>query len=63
MGTGTPPENTERNRVRTITITAPQQEHRIGARSFIQANDWPGANLSTKGSKAIRRLPFGCRKP
>ena len=25
MGTGTPPENTERNRVRPIAISAPQQ--------------------------------------
>ena len=32
MGIGMPPENTERSRVFTITITAPQQAHRIGAR-------------------------------
>jgi len=35
--TGTPPENAEQSRVRTITISAPQQVHRIGARSFILA--------------------------
>ena len=63
MGTGTPPENAEQSRVRTITISAPQQVHRIGARSFTQAIHEPGANFSTKCSKAIRRLQLGCRKP
>jgi hypothetical protein len=63
MGTGTPPENAERSRVCTITITAPQQEHRIGARSFTQAIERPGMNFSTKCSKAIRRLQLGCRNP
>ena len=73
MGNGTLPENSVRIRVFTITITAPQQEHRIGARSFTQAINRPGSNFmsrrdgipmdSTKGSKAIRRLQLGCRKP
>ena len=31
------PENTERIRVFTITITAPQQVHKIGARALNQA--------------------------
>jgi hypothetical protein len=59
MGTGTPPENAEQSRVRTITISAPQQAHRIGARSFTQAIEQPGLNFSTKCSKAIRHLQLG----
>ena len=37
MVSGMIPENTERIRVLTITITAPQQVHRIGARSLNHA--------------------------
>ena len=33
MGVGMTPENTDRSCVFTITINAPQHEHRIGARS------------------------------
>ena len=36
-GIGMIPENTETIRVLTITITAPQQVHRIGARSLNHA--------------------------
>ena len=58
-----PADNPERIRVRTITITAPQQLHRIGARCLTQAKVRPGANLSSTCSKAIRRLQLGCKKP
>ena len=37
IGTGTAPRNTDRIRVFTITITAPQHVHRIGARFLNQA--------------------------
>jgi hypothetical protein len=63
MGSDPPPENADRSCVRTITIAAPQQEHRIGARSFIHAINRPASNFSTRCSKAIRRLQLGCRNP
>ena len=37
MGSGMTPENTDRIRVFTIAITAPQHVHRIGARSLDHA--------------------------
>ncbi len=37
IGTGIGPENTDGMRVLTIAITAPQQVHRMGARSLNQA--------------------------
>jgi len=37
MGTGMTPENADRIRVFTITITAPQQVQTMGARSLNQA--------------------------
>ena len=63
MGTCSGPANTDRIRVRTITITAPQHAHRIGARALTQASAGAGANFSSRCSKAIRRLQLGCRKP
>ena len=63
MGTGGGPANPGRIRVRTITITAPQQSHRMGARCLTHAIAWPGANFRSRCSKAIRRLQLGCRKP
>jgi len=63
IGTGVPLERSVRIRVLTITITAPQQEHRIGAPSLTQAVNRPGANYRITCSKAIRRLQLGCRKP
>ena len=63
MGSGMTPENTDRSRVFTITITAPQHVHRIGARSLNHAKARPGANFSSTCSKAIKRLQLGCRKP
>ena len=63
MGIGMIPENTDRMRVFTITITAPQHVHRIGARCLNKAFACPGANLSSTSNKAIRRLQLGCRKP
>ena len=45
MSTGTPPENSVRIRVFTITISAPQDVHRMGARSFTQAIERPGSNF------------------
>ena len=47
MGTGIAPENKDRIRVRTIFITAPQQVHRMGARSLIHAE----AKLGLKTNK------------
>ena len=55
MGTGMTLENTERIRVFTITITAPQHVHRIGARSLNHAIAGSGANFSSRCSKAIKR--------
>jgi hypothetical protein len=48
MGVGMTPENTDRSRVFTITITAPQHVHRIGARSLNQAKARPGSNFSSR---------------
>ena len=62
-GTGIPSENTDRMRVFTITITAPQHVQRIGARSLNHGKARSGANFSSTCSKAIRRFQFGCRKP
>jgi len=38
IGTGMPPENTDRICVFTIVITAPQHVHRIGGRSLTHAS-------------------------
>jgi len=48
MGIGMTPENTDRSRVFTITITAPQHEHRMGARSLNHASARPGSNFSSR---------------
>ncbi|MDP1605834.1 MAG: hypothetical protein Q8L93_04190 [Rhodocyclaceae bacterium] len=58
MGADMTPSIPDRIRVRTITITAPQQLHRIGARALIHANARPGSNFSSICSKAISRLQF-----
>ena len=68
IGTGTvsAPASKDRIRVRTIVISAPQQEHRNGARGLTQvrpASARAGSNFSTRCSKAISRLQFGCRNP
>jgi hypothetical protein len=60
-GGGMPPEYPDRIRVRTIIITAPQQAQRMGARGLTHAAAWIGAHLSSTCSKAIKRLPLGCR--
>ena len=53
----------ERIIVRTILISAPQHAHTKGARGFRNGADGTGLNFSSRCSKAIRRLQFGCRKP
>ena len=63
IGAGMTPENTDRSRVLTIVITAPQQVHRIGARCLNHVIAGTGANFSSTCSKAIKRLQLGCRKP
>ena len=50
-------------RVRTIFITAPQQEYRIGGRGRTQADARTGTNFSNICKSAIGRLQFGCRNP
>ena len=45
MGVGALPESGDRIRVFTISITATQQEHRIGARSLTQAIDRTGLSF------------------
>ena len=52
-----------RIRVRTITITAPQHRHTIGARTLIQADATAGTNFSSTCTNAISRLQFECKKP
>ena len=66
IGTVSPTASKDRIRVRTIVITAPQQEHRNGARGLTQAHHASiraGSNFSSRCSKAISRLQFGCRNP
>ncbi len=63
MGAAVTSRNTDRSRVFTITITAPQQAHKMGARALNHAADPLGTTLSSRCNNAISRLQFGCRKP
>jgi hypothetical protein len=66
MGSGSPLRCAAvdgRIRVFTITITAPQHGHTIGARGLNQVATDGGTTFNSTCTSAISRLQFGCRKP